>query len=70
MDEPRVRWHSSAPTVTDVLIAVAGRFALEVAFRDLKNVVGAGEQQVRHMRASVGAFHICLWTFTMIEAWV
>ena len=21
------------------------------------------------MRASVGAFHLCLWTFTMTEAW-
>ena len=24
---------------------------------------------VRFIRANVGAFHICLWTFTMTEAW-
>jgi hypothetical protein len=58
-----------AATVADILGSVAGRFSLEVAFRDLKEIVGAGQQQVRRVRASVGAFHVCLWTFTMTEAW-
>jgi hypothetical protein len=31
--------------------------------------VGAGQQQVRVIWANVGAFHVCLWTFTMTEAW-
>ena len=35
----------------------------------LQGVVGAGQQQVRFVWASVGAFHVCLWTFTMTEAW-
>ncbi len=56
-------------SVADVLETVADRFALETAFRDCKEVVGAGQQQVRCVGASVGAFHICLWTFTMTEAW-
>jgi hypothetical protein len=56
-------------TVADVLVAVADRFSLETCFRDVKEVVGAGRQQVRRVRASVGAFHLCLWTFTMTEAW-
>lgn len=59
----------TAATVTDILGAVAARFRLEVTFHDLKEVVGAGQQQVRRMRASVGAFHVCLWTLTMTEAW-
>lgn len=59
----------TAATVADVLGCVAGRFSLETAFRDLKQVVGAGQQQVRRVPASVGAFHLCLWTFTMTEAW-
>ena len=42
---------------------------LEITFRDCKEVVGAGQQQVRFVWANVGAFHICLWTFTMTEAW-
>ena len=49
--------------------AVADRFSLEIAFRDVKGVVGAGDQQVRRVWASVGAFHVCLWAFTMTEAW-
>jgi hypothetical protein len=56
-------------TVADVLTTVADRFSLETAFRDVKEVVGAGRQQVRFVWANVGAFHICLWTFTMTEAW-
>lgn len=58
-----------AATVADVLGCVADRFSLETAFRDAKEVVGAGQQQVRFLWASVGAFHLCLWTCTMTEAW-
>ncbi len=58
-----------AATVADVLSSVADRFALETAFRDAKEVVGAGQQQVRFLWANVGAFHLCLWTYTMTEAW-
>jgi hypothetical protein len=53
----------------DILCAVADRFSLEITFRDCKEIVGAGQQQVRFIWASIGAFHICLWTFTMTEAW-
>jgi hypothetical protein len=56
-------------SVADILECVAQRFALETTFRDLKDVVGAGQQQVRRVRASIGAFHVCLWTLTMTEAW-
>lgn len=59
----------TATTVADILESVASRFSLEVTFHDLKEVVGAGQQQVRRVRASVGAFHVCLWTFTLTEAW-
>src|SRR3954452_1093424 len=53
-----------AASVADVLESVANRFALEITFRDVKEVVGAGQQQTRFVRASEGAFHVCLWTFT------
>ena len=57
--------------MADILGLVADRFSLETAFRDVKEIVGAGQQQVRHVWASVGAFHVCLWTFTLTEcgAW-
>ncbi|MDG3007278.1 hypothetical protein [Paludisphaera mucosa] len=56
-------------TVADVLTTIADRFSLEMAFRECKQVVGAGQQQVRFIRASVGAVHVCLWTYTLTEAW-
>src|SRR5262249_42726549 len=58
-----------AATAADILGQVAARFSLETAFRDVKEVVGAGQQQVRFVGASVGSFHVCLWAYTMTEAW-
>ena len=73
VDEPKgwVAFFCTDPgaTVADILGLVADRFSLETCFRDCKEVVGAGQQQVRHLWASVGAFHVCLWAFTMTEAW-
>lgn len=59
----------ASASVADILGAVADRFSLEITFRDCKEVVGAGQQQVRFVWANVGALHLCLWTFTMTEAW-
>lgn len=56
-------------TVGEILTAVANRFSLEITFRDCKEVVGAGQQQVRFIWANIGAFQICLWTFTLTEVW-
>jgi hypothetical protein len=56
-------------SVADILGCVADRFGLETAFRDCKEVVGAGQQQVRFVGANVGAFHLCLWAATLTEAW-
>jgi len=73
VDEPTgwVAYFCTGPaaTVADVLGCVADRFALETCFRDLKGAVGAGQQQVRFVWASVGAFHLCAWAFTMTEVW-
>lgn len=56
-------------SVADILGMVADRFSLEITFRECKQIVGAGQQQVRFIWANIGAFHICLWTYTMTEAW-
>jgi hypothetical protein len=73
VDEPKgwIAFFCTDPSasVADVLGLVADRFSLETCFRDVKEVVGAGQQQVRHVWASVGSFHVCLWTFTMTECW-
>ncbi|XQW26417.1 hypothetical protein ACOYYX_06965 [Singulisphaera sp. PoT] len=73
VDEPK-GWRAyfctdTRASVAEILGMVADRFSLEIAFRDCKQVVGAGQQQVRLIRANVGSFHICLWTFTLTEAW-
>jgi hypothetical protein len=73
VDEPTgwVAYFCTDPSasVADILGTIAARFGLEVAFRDCKQVVGAGQQQVRRLSAGVGAFHVCLWTYTLTEAW-
>ncbi len=56
-------------SVAEILRTVADRFSLEIAFRDCKEIVGAGQQQVRFVWANIGSFHVCLWTFTLTEAW-
>jgi hypothetical protein len=73
VDEP-TGWRAyfctdTSASVADILTTVADRFSLEITFRECKQVVGAGQQQVRFIWANVGAFHVCLWTFTMTEAW-
>ena len=73
VDEPKgwVAFFCSDPTagVADILGHVAARFSLEITFRDLKDTVGAGQQQVRSVAGNVGAFHLCAWAFTLTEAW-
>ena len=51
-------------TVAQVLEAVA-----EQNFHDLKEVHGAGQQQVRNYGANVAAYHLNLWLHTLIELW-
>jgi hypothetical protein len=56
-------------SVAAILSAVADRFAIETAFKDLKEVWGAGQQQLRHLFANTGAYHLNLWLATLVEAW-
>jgi DDE superfamily endonuclease len=56
-------------TVEQILQAVADRAALEQDFHDVKEVHGAGQQQVRHIFANLAVFHLNLWWHTLIELW-
>jgi hypothetical protein len=56
-------------SVRDILEAAAGRAAIEETFKDVKEVEGAGQQQLRYWRASEGAFPWCLWGYTVVEWW-
>jgi hypothetical protein len=56
-------------TVQEILEAFADRAAIEQVFHDLKEVGGAGLQQVRYLWANIGAYHLNLWMHTLVELW-
>ncbi len=56
-------------TVAQILEAVADRAAIEQNFHDLKEVHGAGQQQVRNYWANSAVYHLNLWLHTLIELW-
>jgi hypothetical protein len=58
-----------AVTAASILEAMADRGALEQTFHDVKEVWGAGQQQVRNVYASIGAFAVNLVLYTAVEAW-
>ena len=53
----------------EILEMVADRNALEQTFKDDKEVCGAGQQQLRNLHANIGAWHMNLWAYTMVELW-
>lgn len=55
--------------VAAILEAVADRAAIEQVFHDIKEVHGAGQQQLRHYWANVAAYNLNLWLHTLIELW-
>jgi hypothetical protein len=56
-------------SVVDILEAAADRGAHEQTFKDLKEVEGAGQQQLRNAYANVGAFNLAGWMYSTVEAW-
>ena len=58
-----------AASVAEILEAVADRSAIEQVFHDVKEVHGAGQQQLRNVWANVAAWHLHLWMYTLVELW-
>jgi hypothetical protein len=56
-------------SVVDILEAAADRGSEEQTFKDVKEVWGAGQQQLRNVYANVGAFNLNLWSYSTVEAW-
>lgn len=56
-------------SVEDILEAIAGRTSLEQTHAEVKEVEGAGQQQLRYWRANVGAYNVCMWAHTLVEWW-
>jgi DDE superfamily endonuclease len=58
-----------AMPATTILEQAADRGALEQDNHDVKEIEGAGQQQVRNIWANLGAFHLVLWTHCLTELW-
>jgi hypothetical protein len=56
-------------SAVQILEAVADRYAIEQNFSDIKEIQGAGQQQVRTVNSNVGAFHLNLWLHSLVELW-
>lgn len=56
-------------SVESILEAVAGRTSIEQTFCEVKEVHGAGKQQLRNIWANIGAWNLLLWLYSLIEWW-
>jgi len=53
--------------VRDILETAAARWAIEEHFHDVKEVWGAGQQQVRNVWSNIGCWHLNQWISTLVE---
>jgi hypothetical protein len=56
-------------SVREILEAFGERAAIEQDFHDVKEIWGAGQQQVRKVWTNVGVFNLNLWLHTLVELW-
>jgi hypothetical protein len=56
-------------TAVEILEAMAERNSHEQMNKDVKQVWGAGQQQVRNVHSSEGCFNLNLWMYSLVEAW-
>lgn len=53
--------------VRDILETAAARWAIEEHFHDVKEIWGAGQQQVRNIWSNIGCWHLNQWMYTLVE---
>ena len=56
-------------SVVEILEAFADRATIEQDFHDVKEVWGAGQQQVRNIWHNLATFNLNLWMHTLVELW-
>jgi hypothetical protein len=56
-------------TAVEILEVAAQRTTIEQTFKDVKEVWGAGQQQVRNLHANMGCFNLNGWMYSLVEAW-
>jgi DDE superfamily endonuclease len=62
-------YFSTDPSLSaqQIIQIAAARWGLEEHFHDVKEVWGAGEQQVRNIWSNIGCWHLNSWLYTMVE---
>jgi hypothetical protein len=57
--------------VKDILETISARWAIEEHFHDVKEIWGAGQQQVRNVWSNIGCWNLNQWLYTLVElcAW-
>jgi DDE superfamily endonuclease len=70
-DDGWIPYFCTEPTATpeQILELMADRTAIEQAFHDVKEVWGAGQQQVRNVYANIGCFNLNCWMYCLVEVW-
>jgi hypothetical protein len=56
-------------SVKEILEAFADRATIEQDFHDVKEVWGAGQQQVRNIWTNLAVYNLNLWMHTLVELW-
>jgi hypothetical protein len=56
-------------TAVEIIEAFAERATIEQDFHDVKEVWGAGQQQVRNIWTNLAVYHLNLWIHTLVELW-
>ena len=56
-------------TPREIVEAFADRSSIEQDFHDVKEIWGAGQQQVRNIWTNVAVFNLNLWVHTLVECW-
>ena len=56
-------------TPREIVETFADRASIEQDFHDVKEVWGAGQQQVRNIWTNVAVFNLNLWVQTLVECW-
>jgi hypothetical protein len=56
-------------TAREIVETFADRATIEQDFHDVKEVWGAGQQQVRNIWTNIAAFNLNLWMHTLVECW-
>lgn len=56
-------------SVVEILETFADRATIEQDFHDVKEVWGAGQQQVRNIWTNVAVYNLNLWMHTLVELW-